>query len=95
MALCATGKLNLAIQDFESAGRIDPQAISNNRHVADAYSNRGFIELNELDLGNAIEDFTKAIESYKDALHYYRRGQARLMMKIRTKQLRILPGGRH
>jgi tetratricopeptide (TPR) repeat protein len=79
MAFRATGKLSLAIQDFERAGRIDPQAISNNRYVADAYSNRGYIELNDLELGNAIEDFTKAIESYEDALHYYRRGQARLI----------------
>jgi tetratricopeptide (TPR) repeat protein len=79
IALRAKGSLNLAIQDFEKAEQIDPQATSNNRLVADSYSSRGYLELSFLELGDAIEDLTKAIKSHEDALHYYRRGQARLL----------------
>jgi tetratricopeptide (TPR) repeat protein len=79
IALRAKGSLNQAIQDFENAEKIDPQATSNNQLVADSYSYRGYTEMNELELGSAIEDLTKAIKSHEDALHYYRRGQARLL----------------
>lgn len=73
------GSLNDAIQDFERAEKIDPQSTLNNRQIADSYSNRGYIEMKNLELGNAIDDFTKAIKAYEDAIHYFRRGQARLI----------------
>lgn len=73
------GDLHTAIEDFDKAQAIDPSAILNNRQIADSYSNRGFIEMNELETGQAISDFTKAIECYRDPRHYYRRGQARLI----------------
>jgi tetratricopeptide (TPR) repeat protein len=71
--------LNGAIQDFEKAESIDPETTINNRHIADAYSNRGFIEMNDLETEKAISDFTKAIDCYRDPTHYHRRGQARLL----------------
>jgi tetratricopeptide (TPR) repeat protein len=47
--------------------------------VADAYSNRGYIEMNNLDVDEAILDFARAIHCYADPSHYHRRGQARLL----------------
>jgi tetratricopeptide (TPR) repeat protein len=47
--------------------------------VADAYSNRGYIEMNNLDVDEAILDFARAIHCYADSRHYHRRGQARLL----------------
>jgi tetratricopeptide (TPR) repeat protein len=79
MARPAKGSLNGAIGDFERAEQIDPEVTSNNHQVADLYSNRGYIEMNDLQLGSAIYDFTKAVKSRGDAVHYYRRGQARLI----------------
>lgn len=73
------GNLHTAIEDFDKAQAIDPSATLNNRQIADSYSNRGFIEMNELETEQAISDFTKAIECYRDPRHYYRRGQARLI----------------
>jgi tetratricopeptide (TPR) repeat protein len=73
------GNLNAAIEDFDRAQAIDPSATLNNRQIADSYSNRGFIEMNDLETAQAISDFTKAIHSYPDPTHYYRRGQARLI----------------
>ena len=75
----AKGSLDGAIEDFEKAAEIDPESTFNNRQVADSYSNRGFIEMGDLELGSAIEDFTKAINSHGDAVHYHRRGQAKLI----------------
>jgi len=75
----AKGSLNGAIQDFEKAQAIDPATTVNNRHIADSYSNRGYIEMNDLQIEAAIADFTKAIKSFGDAMHYYMRGQARLI----------------
>lgn len=75
----AQGSLNAAIQDFQKAESINPETIINNRYIADAYSNRGYIEMNDLDTERAISDFTKALHSYPDATHYHRRGRARLI----------------
>ncbi len=58
MARRAKGSLNGAIADFEKAEQIDPEATSDNRQVADSYSNRGYIEMNDFQLGSAIDDFT-------------------------------------
>jgi tetratricopeptide (TPR) repeat protein len=79
MARRVIGTLNTAIQDFDMAHAIDPATTVNNRHIAESYSNRGYIEMNDLQIHAAIADLTKAIESYGDAIHYYRRGQARLI----------------
>ena len=79
MARRVMGTLNAAIKDFDTARAIDPATTVNNRHIADSYSNRGYIEMNDLQIHAAIADLTKAIDSYGDAIHYYRRGQARLI----------------
>jgi tetratricopeptide (TPR) repeat protein len=73
------GSLNAAIADFDRAQAIDPSTTLNNREIADSYSNRGFIEMNDLESEKAISDFTKAIECYRDPRHYHRRGQALLI----------------
>lgn len=50
------------------------------RFVAQAYSNRGYIKLNALEVDNAIRDFTTAIKiDPDDPDHYYKRGLARLI----------------
>ena len=79
MARRAKGSLNGAIQDYEAAHTIDPAVTLNNRHIADSYSNRGFIEMSDFQIAAAIADFTKAIQSFGEPMHYYRRGQARLI----------------
>lgn len=73
------GSFKAAIEDFDRAHAIDPSATSNNRQIADSYSNLGFIEMNDLETEKAISDFTKAIHSYPDPIHYHRRGQAKLI----------------
>jgi tetratricopeptide (TPR) repeat protein len=81
----AKGRLNEAIQDFEKAESIDPGASvskrlgDNNRLIAEAYSNRGFIELNDLQVDRAVSDLTKAIRYHGEPTHYQRRGLAHLL----------------
>lgn len=79
MALRTKGNLNDAISDFEAAQQIDGQATAGNRFIAQSYSNRGYIEMDRLEIEQAITDFTKAIKLHGEAIHYYRRGQARLI----------------
>lgn len=80
MARRAKGNLAGAIEDYEKANSIDPKSIKGNRFVAQAYSNRGFISLNALDVDNAIQDFTIAIRiDPVDPDHHYKRGYARLI----------------
>lgn len=75
------GDLPGAIDDYETAISIDPQSVAGNRFVAQAYSNRGFIQLDNLNVDTAIADFTKAINihSKEQREFYYRRGYARLI----------------
>jgi len=79
IALRTNGDLNAAIEDFEVAEKIDAAAIAGNRYIAESYSNRGYIEMSQLQIERAITDFTKAIELHADAMHYFRRGQAHLI----------------
>ena len=76
----AQGDLAGAIEDYEKAASIDAKSIQGNRFVAEAYSNRGYIKLNALNVDNAIQDFTTAIKINPDEPdHYYKRGLARLI----------------
>jgi len=80
MARRAKGDLAGAIDDYEKAGSINAKSIEGNRFVAQSYSNRGYIKLNDLDIDNAIQDFTMAIKiDPVDPDHYYKRGLARLI----------------
>jgi tetratricopeptide (TPR) repeat protein len=80
LALRAAGDLAGSIEDYEKASSIDPKATSNNRFVAESYSNRGHNKLNEMDVDGAIRDFTRAAEIFPaEADHYYKRGHARLI----------------
>ena len=73
------GNLNGAINDFGAAQQIDAQAVAGNRSIDQSYSNRGYIEIGDLQIELAIADFTKAIQLHGEAIHFYRRGQARLI----------------
>ena len=74
------GDLTGAIDDYEKATSIDPKSVAGNRFVAEAYSNRGVIQLDILNVDSAINDFTTAIKIYsKEYREYYRRGYARLI----------------
>lgn len=55
------GDLTGAVADYEKATSIDPKSVAGNRFVAEAYSNRRFIQLDNLNVDSAIDDFTKAI----------------------------------
>ena len=69
-----------SIEDYEKAASINPKSILGNRFVAQAYSNRGYIKFNALNVDDAIEDFTIAIKvDPNDDDHYYKRGLARLV----------------
>jgi tetratricopeptide (TPR) repeat protein len=79
IALRTNGNLNDAIDDFEVAEKIDVHATAGNRYIAESYSNRGYIEIGQLQIERAITDFNKAIELHADPIHYFRRGEAYLI----------------
>jgi tetratricopeptide (TPR) repeat protein len=79
----AKGNLDGAIEDiedYEKAIELDPRLTSNNRDITQAFANRGFIRVNQLDLEGAIADFDKAIQvSPSDAESYIKRAEALLI----------------
>jgi tetratricopeptide (TPR) repeat protein len=76
------GDLEQAIQDFDEATRLDSRTTQNNGGVAQAYTNHGQILAMRFQLDEAISDFDKAIKLFAgDAMPYYERGQARLLLE--------------
>jgi tetratricopeptide (TPR) repeat protein len=77
----AKGDLNGAISDYEACAQIDPQLAENNRDIANAYFNRGFIRVNSLELIEALADLGQAIKydpGYTEA--FLKRGEAHLIL---------------
>ena len=59
---------------------LEPGLAANNRDVAQAYLNRGYIRSNHLDLDGALSDFDRAIGfDPSDADAYFKRGRAFLI----------------
>lgn len=76
------GDLDQAIEDFDEATRLDSRTTQNNGGVAQAYTNHGQILAMRFQLDEAIIDFDKAIKLFAgDAMPYYERGQARLLLE--------------
>ena len=78
--LFRSGDLDGAIADFETVWELEPGLAANNRDVAQAYLNRGYIRSNHLDLDGALSDFDRAIGfDPSDADAYFKRGRAFLI----------------
>lgn len=65
------GELNLAIQDYNQAIKLNPK-------LAQAYNNRGVAYDHKGDFDRAIQDFDQAIKLKPTALTYFNRGNAYL-----------------
>ena len=79
------GELDKAIEDFEMATELDQRTTYNNRQVAEAFTNRGMIRKNRLDVEAAMIDYNKAIRFYPVGMQaYLERAQARILIEDLT-----------
>ena len=76
----AAGDLDTAIADYETAGELEPQLLTNKHDFSQAYLTRGYLRSNRLELDGALADFDRAIKlDPRDPEAYFKRGRALLI----------------
>lgn len=76
----AKGDIEGALADYDAAYALDPASVTNDRFVADAFSDRGGVRAEKFDMAGALADYDKALNCYQGNPDLYlKRAQARLI----------------